>query len=316
MHKIFWACTLLASTAAAAPLDIAVSNDDGWHASGVQALYDALARAGHHVVLAAPADNQSGSGAAINFEPLRVTRQADNQFSVEACRDAACTLRDPAKPATSALIAIDIARERRHGRAPDLLLSGINAGANLGKAVVSSGTVGNALVALNRPIGGEIPGIALSTDEPASCRGEAGCIRRHYDSVAEFAVRLVGWLAAGAARRHEARLLPRGIALNVNYPAQKPKGLRWTVAGESSPFSGKAQRIDFSCALCKDLAVGATTAAGMRGMHDDTARDLHDSDSSWFVKGYITITPLEPGIVDAKAQRLKWVADRRLMPVD
>ena len=295
----------------ACALDIALTNDDGWQADGIQSLYRALTAAGHTVTLAAPADQQSGSSASVDIgKELRVRREAEEQFSIRACAVSECSDLRSAEPATSAMIAIDIAARRAQGRAPALLVSGINAGNNTGAATPISGTVGAAIAAISRPFNGEVPAIAVSTDVPVTCRSEAACIRSQYDAVASFVVQLVRELERHARRDHA--LLPAGLALNVNYPPAPPKGVKLAVQGRSIPVGGVARDLSLRCETCLDVAVGEAAPAGLRGMREDSAPDVRDSDVESFTKGYITIVPIEADYTAHSRRGLEWLGRLRL----
>jgi 5'-nucleotidase len=291
---------LFAATASpVSALDVAISNDDGWSAPGIQALRVAFERAGHRVTLAAPADDQSGSSAGINAGELRITRQGPNEFSVQACAERACTTLVGGEPATSGLIAIDIAT-RRNGRKPDLLLSGINRGANTGGAAQISGTVGAAIAAVARPLGANVPAIAVSTDPPPACKDDEGCIRAHYTQVAAFTVRLV---AALEHRAKNATLLPPGLALNVNYPVT-PKGVRWSPQGRALATSGHLTVLQIGCETCAGLAIGGT-APGAMHMVADEAPDRPGTDAVNYLAGYVTIVPMRADYTADDAESLR-----------
>ena len=309
-------CALVVAFAGAPAmaLDIAVTNDDGWQAEGIQSLYRALTAAGHTVTLAAPADQQSGSSAAVNIgKDLRVRRESEDQFSVRKCVDRECSDLVAAEPATSAMIAIDVATRRAQGRAPALLVSGINAGNNAGAATQISGTVGAAIAAISRPFNGEVPAIAISTDVPVACRTDPDCIRSHYDAVSAFLVQLVRELEqhAGATRA----LLPPGLALNVNYPTDPPKGVRLAVQGRSIPVGGVARDLSLRCEACLDVAVGDVASAGLRGMREDTSSDVLNSDAVSLAEGYITIVPIEADYTARSRRGLEWLGRLRLDPL-
>lgn len=129
------------------PLEILVSNDDGYNAPGIDAAVEALRGLPHaQITVSAPATNKSGTGASTSPDPLTVT-------------DATTLSGYPAKavagfPADSVRYAL-----RTMHVNPDLLVSGINNGQNLSKTIIPiSGTVGAARVAGRD----EIPSIALS----------------------------------------------------------------------------------------------------------------------------------------------------------
>ena len=130
---------------------VLVTNDDGIASAGLHHLAVALHRAGHEVVIVAPARDYSGFGAAIG--PLHLTGTVDfERMHFEEVPNPAFAVDGP--PALCVLAAV----LGGFGPRPDLVVSGINAGANTGRAVLHSGTVGAALTALNFGI----PGLAVS----------------------------------------------------------------------------------------------------------------------------------------------------------
>ena len=277
----------------AAALDVALSNDDGWNAPGLKALREAFERAGHRVTVAAPADQQSGSSAGISTGALRVRRESPNEFSVQACRERTCEALDGAEPATSALVAIDIATRRAGGRRPDLLISGINPGANTGAAAQISGTVGAAIAAASHVLDAGVPAIAISTDLPPGCQREQDCAVDHYRTVAEFVLRLVGRLERGAAGRDgPGRLLPPGMLLNVNHPGAVPRGVRVKRQGQGVTSDGGHAVLATGCALCTELAVGDSADAVSIQARPDATPEVPDSDTADYLQGYVTIVPM------------------------
>ncbi|HEY5155966.1 MAG TPA: 5'/3'-nucleotidase SurE [Acidimicrobiales bacterium] len=147
------------------PLQILVTNDDGVGAAGIDAVVQALvALPDVHVTVVAPADNQSGSAGKTTAGPLTVT-------------DATTASGYPAKavhgyPADTVRWAID-----DHGIdvTPDLVVSGINFGQNIGPTTDKSGTVGAARAAAAR----KIPALASSQglgDPPTWADGAAAVL--------------------------------------------------------------------------------------------------------------------------------------------
>ena len=127
-------------------LQILVSNDDGYDAAGIDAVVQALvARPNVHVTVAAPATNQSGAGG--NTTPGGVTADPGQTLSGYAATAV------NGFPADSVLYALNTMHLN-----PDLLVSGINFGQNIGPFIPLSGTVGAARV------GGRasIPAVAVS----------------------------------------------------------------------------------------------------------------------------------------------------------
>jgi 5'-nucleotidase len=185
------------------PLEILLTNDDGYNAPGIQALRGALLAAGHHVTVVAPLTNQSGVGGALDTNVgtfVNVKEESPGVWSV------ASTPGDSVRAGLGAVLA---------GHPPDLIVSGCNFGQNLGQPTsVSSGTVGAALQALYSGV----PAVACSVSLDLS---EAGATPIPFPSTfAAFAP--ASAFMVGLIDRLEdtsiAGLLPPRTALNVNFP--------------------------------------------------------------------------------------------------
>ncbi len=162
-------------------MKILVSNDDGYMAKGIIALADALSDVGNVTVMA-PDRNHSGASNSLTLHsPLRVHQVEDNRYFVNG------TPSDCVHLALSGYLKDD----------PDIVVSGVNHGANLGDDVIYSGTVAAAME--GRFLG--LPAIAVSLV------GQHG---QHFDTAARVASDLVGRL-----QNHP---LPGDIVLNVNVP--------------------------------------------------------------------------------------------------
>src|SRR5437899_2933025 len=141
---------------------ILLTNDDGIDAVGLHVLARALAGIGADLVVAAPAQDLSGAGAAIG--PLHLTGGAE-LHRVELPELAGIpAYRVDGPPA----LAVMLARLGAVGDPPDLVVSGINPGNNTGRSVLHSGTVGAALTSLN--FGGA--GVSISLGTPLNEAGE------------------------------------------------------------------------------------------------------------------------------------------------
>jgi 5'-nucleotidase len=293
---------LTAMSATTHSLNVALSNDDGWSAPGIQAMKAALVDAGHTVTLAAPLDEQSGSSAAVNASPgdLLIVKQAEGpavkEFSVATSASGGT---EGAEPASSALVAISIAGE------PDLLVTGINSGANIGSFAQISGTVGGAIVGLGSTFNQAVPSIAISTDEVCdpeeaepgdvdACNAEN---EAHFASVAEFMVDFIAHLETKPGYlAKESALLPAGLGLNINYPpTDNVKGVKVSVQGRTARFGvGFPVAIQFGCyADCASAPIGAPIPGGISGIEEDETPDVKNGDAENFEKGYITIVPIE-----------------------
>ncbi len=132
--------------AAAEPLQILVSNDDGYSAEGIDALVEALGTVeGVEVTVVAPLTQQSGTGGKSTAGELNVTE-------VETASGHPATAVE-GFPSDAVRVAID-----EMGVEPDLVITGINEGQNIGPVVDASGTVGAARAAVARGV----PALATS----------------------------------------------------------------------------------------------------------------------------------------------------------
>lgn len=164
---------------------ILITNDDGVSAPGILALSRVLADVAD-IVVAAPDRERSATSHSISLDrPLRVDELRAGVYSIDGT------------PVDCVYLALHHLLRRR----PDLCVSGINKGFNLGSDVFYSGTVAGALEAALR----EIPGIAFSLQPHWP---------QDFSHAAVFArAMVVGVLARGAGA------MPVGTLLNVNMPA-------------------------------------------------------------------------------------------------
>lgn len=205
---------------------ILVTNDDGIDSVGLLVLARAMQAIGD-VEIVAPDSEYSGAGASIGA--LHVLDTVITRVEVDGI-DKAWTLNGP--PA----LCVFTARMGAFGFTPDLIVSGINPGANLGRAVYHSGTIGAALTGRN----GSIPGIAVSqsfadpledTDE-ARQNYEERVSRQLWQSAADIAAEVVeGMLVTDFG--------DVGVVnLNVpNLPVEEIDGWAWTEVGRTPPWA-------------------------------------------------------------------------------
>ncbi|MBY8820953.1 5'/3'-nucleotidase SurE [Sphingomonas colocasiae] len=175
---------------------ILVTNDDGIHAPGLKVM-ESIARAlSDDVWVVAPSEEQSGAGHSLTLSrPVRVRRHGERRWSVSGT------------PTDSVLMALGHLIE---GDKPDLVLSGVNRGANLGEDVTYSGTVS---AAMEGALAG-VPAIALSQVYAREGMG---------DSV-PFAV-AEAW-GERVLRPLIGMKMPFRTLINVNFPATTPDAVR------------------------------------------------------------------------------------------
>src|ERR1700685_1203554 len=124
------------------PLNILVTNDDGIHAPGLRKLAQELQEIGT-VTIVAPSQERSASAQSLTLrQPIYCEQIAEREFAVDGT------------PADAVILAFNKLLDHK----PDIVVSGINPGGNLGENVYYSGTIGAAMEgAINR-----IPAVAVS----------------------------------------------------------------------------------------------------------------------------------------------------------
>jgi len=224
---------------------VLLSNDDGYDASGLRALADALRPLGR-VVVVAPDRNRSGSSHAMTLHyPVRVEQLEEDRYRVDGTPTDCVNLG-----------IVHLLREAR----PDLVVSGINRGYNLGDDVTYSGTVAAALEALLLGV----PAIAVSRS-PA--------LPLDYAAAASIATRL--------ARETLRRGLPPDTLLNVNVPAGGEHPVRITRQGRRVYEEGVEERRDPKGRVYYWIGGGPS-----KSLPDPT------SDLAAVERGEISVTPL------------------------
>ncbi len=244
------------------PRRILVTNDDGIDAPGIRALVKALADLGE-VWVVAPEKMQSAVGRAMTLhKPLRLRQIRTRWFAVNGTPADCVTL------ALCHLLESDL---------PQLVVSGINKGWNLGDDVTNSGTVAGALEGMLH----DIPAIAVSLeDSPKASYAVAG----------DYAVRL--------AERVLKYGLSNGTILNVNVPASKKEpiaGIQFTSLSQRRYHKPVVEKID----------PRGGSYFWIAGERESWARKT-PSDHDAVEKNMVSVTPLHLDLTDYDAlNRLK-----------
>lgn len=199
---------------------ILVTNDDGIDSIGLHLLARAMCNHGE-VVVAAPDREYSGAGAALGA--LHVIQPEVRRVRIDGVPEAWSVTGPPG-------LCVMFARLRAFGPPFDLVVSGINPGANVGRSVYHSGTVGACLTGRN----GGVSGVAVS--QAVSGFGVEGqgwdemLADQRWESAAHVADVFVGSLVAAMPAE------PVVANLNVpNLPVDEMKGWRHTTVGELPP---------------------------------------------------------------------------------
>jgi 5'-nucleotidase len=257
---------------------IAITNDDGVDAPGIYAIASRLESVGHEIIVVAPSSDMSGSGSSTGGD-LRVSggvRTVRHRIgSIEA-------LAVDGPPALCALLALRGAV----GDPPKLLVSGINAGPNLGPSVFHSGTVSAALTAANFGL----PALAVSLVHETAA---APC---YFETAAAFTEQFVSMTAEDA-------WTPTAVA-NINVPDLAAEQIAGWSETELAPTPG-FRSIGISS---RELEEGAN-ALQFRYERDDESLP-HESDVMTVRAGLVSITWLQ---TFAAATRPSWFQPDRLV---
>lgn len=180
---------------------ILITNDDGIHAPGLEVL-ESIARAlSHDVVIVAPEMDQSGVSHSLSLnDPLRLREISPAHFAVKGT------------PSDCVLMGV---KHILRGKAPDLILSGVNRGQNVAEDVTYSGTIAAAMEGCLLGI----PSLAFSQAYTHDHPVKWGTATAH---------------GAGVARRVLAVDWPRNVLVNINFPdvvSGSVKGVRVTHQG-------------------------------------------------------------------------------------
>ncbi|MCL2337500.1 MAG: 5'/3'-nucleotidase SurE [Firmicutes bacterium] len=234
---------------------ILLSNDDGIHAAGLLALKQAL-EPHAEVYVVAPEQEKSGTGHGITtHKPLRPKKVAladgSTGWSVNG------TPADCVKLGIGALLP----------KAPDLVFSGINRGANLGTDVLYSGTVSAAIEGV---ING-IPSMAISVTEYEN---------PDFRYAAGFAAKIAKTLLPGDGAAPECTLI------NINVPSEPPQGVKVTRLSSRRYFNVFQQRTDPRGGIYYWM-VGEPQDSAPQNSPADA-----DLDAEAIKNKYISVTPL------------------------
>ena len=226
---------------------ILVTNDDGVQSEGIHALAEAMKPLGD-VVVVGPLQEASAIGHALTLRrPLRIETIRGGVYAVDGT------------PTDCVNLGCEIILKRL----PDLVVSGINKGWNLGDDITYSGTVSGALE--GALLGA--PGIAVSLRRTPS-----------YDFGPAAAV------AATVAQMVLSKGIPPRSFLNINVPTGIPKGLRVTTQAKRNHVTQIDSRTD----------PRGTAYYWIEEALDEYHSDSGRSDYEAVMEGYASVTPLQP----------------------
>ena len=246
-------------------MKILVTNDDGIDSPGIQALADAVSRVGQ-VLIVAPDKEQSGVGTAVSFH--NGIAAAERTSTINGARAYAVS----GTPSDCVFLGLGPLAEGKI----DLVVSGINTGANVGNGVLGPGTTMATRVAWAR----RIPSIAVSL----SMHGPQDQREQLFHLAATVSELLARSMAEGE--------MPPGLTLNVNVPSVPRGEIRGIAVTKLSPISYWRLR----------------TEQGSDGIYYNKLSalapdhpDIVEGTDVWALnRGLISITPLRLEVTDDK----------------
>jgi len=248
---------------------ILVTNDDGVNAPGLDILAGIARAFSNDVWIVAPEQEQSGAGHSLTLRrPLRMTQRGERRYSVDGT------------PTDCVLMAVGhLLKDRK----PDLALSGINRGGNLGEDLTYSGTVA---AAMEGTLTG-VPSIALSQVYEDGARPDWETARRFAPDIVRRLVE-AGW--------------PDGVLINVNFPAGGPDAVR----GSQVVGLGRRKVGDHLVERRDPRGVPYYWIGSLRNEEPNRPQ----TDLAAVMDGYIAITPVHLDLTDRPTVRtLKAVFD-------
>lgn len=262
---------------------ILVTNDDGVHAPGLGALVRALARwateDGHEILVVAPLANYSGASAAVGtvYEREAV---GFRRIHIEGAEGIEAYGLD-APPALTVVVGAFGA----FGPTPDLVVSGINLGVNVGRSILHSGTVGAALTAAQHGL----------RSLAVSLRSQP--VPHQWETAAEIALRVIPAVAAAPPR----------TVLNLNVPALPLDQLRGVVSGRISDAGiVKGAHAEMTGGDAGSVGLVLGTAIPSLG---DTSGEGPSDDAALVAAGYASLTALR-GVAEDHRPEIQAVVER------
>lgn len=243
---------------------ILLTNDDGIHAPGLEVLEHIAGALSDDVWVIAPESEQSGAGHSLTLnQPLRYRKVSSRRYGVQGT------------PTDCVMMAVNhIMKDTK----PDLILSGVNRGANLGEDVTYSGTIA---AAMEGTLTG-VPSIALSQ----AVNAQAG--RVDWSAAERFGPKVVGALLKEG--------WPGNVLMNVNFPAVGAD----SVGGLRVTHQGKRNLTDMRIEQRTDMrGIAYYWFALSRELGDQP----EDSDLQVIRDGYISVCPLHLDLTHQETMR-------------
>jgi 5'-nucleotidase len=245
-------------------LRVLITNDDGIDSPGLLSLAEMARHRGHDVLVAAPCWDASGASSSVTGvsqigEVVTEHRHwpgwaEDSVFAVDA---------------TPALIALYAIHEKL-GPRPDFVLSGINRGANTGRSILHSGTVGAAFTAFQHGC----PALAVSSAVlDMSGKGDI-----HWSTASEVSGRIFDWLVQSK----------RNVVLNCNVPDVPVEDLLGLRIGGLAPIGASQTSVTEESGESLPMTLGG----------EDESMEV-ETDAALVQRGFACVTALLPVVEDS-----------------
>ncbi len=243
---------------------ILVTNDDGINAPGLKVLQEIAAQLSKDVWTVAPETNQSGASHSLTLhEPLRCREVGEKQFAVRGT------------PTDCVIMGV---RHLMLDHPPDLVLSGVNSGANIAEDVTYSGTIAAAIEGTLLGIRSIAMSLTYGFDDDGSI---------HWDSPLIHGPDIVRKLLASAWEP--------GIVMNVNYPDLPPTEV------QGIAVTGQGRRDQNTLHIDKRVDTWGTPYFWF-GFAHRKSNPIEGTDLWAIYRGLISVTPLSVNQTDAPAR--------------
>lgn len=245
---------------------VLISNDDGIYAPGLQILEKIARSITDDVWVVAPETEQSGTAHSLTINsPLNLRKLKDQHYAVRGT------------PTDCVMLAVNYLM--KGSKKPDLLLSGINCGANLGEDITYSGTVGAAFE-------GTVFGIrSIALSQAVKSIDSYGSKNEINWSVSDFYAPII------IEKLFNLTHWPNGILMNVNFPEQ--------MTGDETRSSTQGMR-DSNELDINELLDDKGNPFYWIGLRKNPIKPIIDTDFEVISNGNISITPLQINATDYK----------------
>lgn len=241
---------------------ILLTNDDGIDAPGLQALRQIAEALSEEVWIVAPESNQSGAGHSLSLnEPIRMRQVSDRVYAVRGT------------PTDSVIMGV---RHVLKDQPPDLVLSGVNRGANVAEDVTYSGTIAGAFEGTQLNIRSLALSQAYSYDNRSAPRWETAIAH-----------------APGLIRKLLEEVWPPGLLMNVNFPDCAPEAIGGILVTRQGKRDQSLLHIDER----RDTWGNPYYWLGFERRRSNPVRDA----DLWAIyNDYISVTPLHMNLTHAE----------------